>query len=166
MGTSSESERELPLWAFRIVRDVAIEHNCTVRDILGSSRTAPVVIARAACIAALKAERPKYSMARIGAIVGRSYSTVSHALGRTAAAKRRGGGTGIPYANLSLFSTSKPGVRRRPPKIPDDVARAALERLRQGGVSTSALARELGVARTTVYRFRTGERRDATGARL
>ncbi|MFB0491249.1 chromosomal replication initiation ATPase DnaA [Methylobacterium sp. OAE515] len=65
----------------RIIAQVAVAFGLTHADVVGPSRTAPVLRARLAAIAAVREAHPDWSLPRLGrAFGGRDHTTMLHAL--------------------------------------------------------------------------------------
>jgi chromosomal replication initiation ATPase DnaA len=63
-----------------IIAEVALAHRVTVEDILGSSRSAPLVKARHEAIIEVAIRRPAFSLPQIGRCFSRDHTTILHVL--------------------------------------------------------------------------------------
>jgi chromosomal replication initiation ATPase DnaA len=63
-----------------IIAEVALAHRVTVEDILGSSRSAPLVKARHEAMIEVAIRRPAFSLPQIGRCFSRDHTTILHVL--------------------------------------------------------------------------------------
>lgn len=69
--------------ARRIIADVALKHEVSVKQILGDDRQAPVIEARREAMSLVYRANPNWSLVKMGRFFNRDHTTILHALRKT-----------------------------------------------------------------------------------